>query len=79
MKYVQAAIALGLFGWLGYAVFTDSFPDGESGSGKTRAIKGLISSATEQFGTVQTSLGLMAVGLLLAAFFLLRRDADYDG
>lgn len=75
MKYVQAAIALGLFGWLGFAVFTDTFPDGEGGSGRTRALKGLISSATEQLGVVQTSLGLITIGVLLAAFFLKRRGA----
>jgi hypothetical protein len=76
MKYVQAVLALGLFGWLSYAVFTDTFPGGESGSSKTRALKGLVSNFTEQFGVTQTAIGLAAVGLLLAAFFLSRRDAE---
>jgi hypothetical protein len=76
MKYVQAIIALGLFGWLSYAVFTDTFPSGENGSNKTRALKGFISSTTEQFGVTQTAIGLAVIGVLLAAFFLMRRDAD---
>lgn len=78
MKYVQSIIALGLFGWLGYAVFTDTFPDGEGGSGKTRALKGLIDNATAEFGVMQTSIGLVSIGLVLAAFFLLRREAEYE-
>lgn len=73
MKYVQAAISIGLFGWFGFAVFTDSFPGGDGGSSKTQALKGLISAATEEFGVTQTSLGLVAVGVVLAAFFLMRR------
>ena len=73
MKYVQAAISVGLFGWLGFAVFTYSFPGGDGGSSKTRALKGMISSATEGIGVTQTSLGLVAIGVVLAAFFLMRR------
>jgi hypothetical protein len=76
MKYVQSILALGLFGWLSYAVFTDTFPGGESGSSKTRALKGFVSNVTEQFGVTQTAIGLAVVGVLLAAFFLLRRDAE---
>lgn len=76
MKYVQAIISLGLFGWLSYAIFTDTFPGGEGGSSKTRALKGFISNTTEQFGVTQTAIGVAAIGLLLAAFFLLRRGAD---
>ena len=63
MKYVQSAIALGLFSWLGYAVYTDTLPIGDGGSGKTRALSGVISIVTEQFGVTQTSIGLGLVGL----------------
>ncbi len=78
MKYVQSAIALGLFSWLGYAVYTDTLPIGDGGSGKTRALSGVISNVTEQFGVTQTSIGLGLVGLLLAVFFLLRPDTYYE-
>ncbi len=78
MKYIQSTIVLGLFGWLSYIVFFDAFPVGEGGSSKTRALKSLISGATEQFGVIQTSIGLVVIGLLLAGFFLLRREADYE-
>lgn len=79
MKYVQAAIVMGLFGWLSYSVYTDTLPGGDGGSSKTRILKEMVSSMTDQFGVVQTSAGLAAIGLLLAAIFLMRRDAeDHD-
>lgn len=73
MKYVQAIIALGLFGWLGYATFTNSLPGGDGGSSKTRALKNAITGATDHFGVTNTSLALAGFGVLLAAFFLMRR------
>ena len=78
MKYVQAAIVLGLFGWLSYAVFTDTLPGGDGGSSKTRALRSMVTSATEKFGVVETSVGLAVVGILLAAFFLMRRNEEYE-
>lgn len=72
MKYVQAVIAMGLFGWLGYAVLTDSVPDGSSGSGKTRALKSMVTTATDKFGETETGIGLIAFGLILALLFLMR-------
>lgn len=78
MKYFQSAIALGLFGWLGYAVYTDTLPGGSGGSGKTRALKDLVSKFTEQFGVTQTSIGLVVIGLLLATFLILRRETYYE-
>ncbi|MEO3413353.1 hypothetical protein AAFO92_01715 [Roseovarius sp. CAU 1744] len=74
MRYVQAFVSLGLFGWLAYAVATDTFPGGDGGSSKTRAVKSVITSATDEFGTVQTALGLAVVGIVLAMFFLMRRS-----
>ncbi len=73
MKYVQALVSLGLFGWLSFAVATDSVPGGDGGSSKTRALNSAITSATDQFGTMETALGLAMVGLVLAMFFVSRR------
>ncbi|SPH17079.1 hypothetical protein DEA8626_00593 [Defluviimonas aquaemixtae] len=75
MKYVQAILSLGLFGWASYAVLIGSFPGGDGGSSKTRALNAAVISATEQFGTLQTAAGLAGFGMLLALFFLLRRSA----
>ncbi len=78
MKYVQAAIVLGLFGWLSYAVFTDTLPGGDGGSSKTRALRGMVTSLTEKFGVLETSIGLAVIGILLAAFFLMRRTDEHE-
>ena len=37
-----------------------------------------MTSATEQFGVLQTSAALIGTGLLLALFVLMRREPDYD-
>ncbi len=71
MNYVRAILCLGVFGWLGWAVLADAVPGDDSGSSKTRALKGMVSSATDQFGTIQTGFGLIIVGALLAIFFLM--------
>lgn len=76
MRYVQAVLALGLFGYFGYAVLADALPASDSGSSKTRALVGLIENATERFGTTETGLGLIAVGILLAMFFVGRARQD---
>ena len=73
MKFVQAFITLGLFGWLGYAVYTDTLPFGDGGSSKSRGIKTLIDNAIGQFGPEMTALGLLGFGVLLALFFVSRR------
>jgi hypothetical protein len=78
MKYVQSIIAFGLFGWLGYAVYTDTLPSGDGGSSKTRALNGLISNVTDEFGVTQTSIGLVTIGFVLALFFLMRRERYYE-
>lgn len=74
MKYVQALISIGLFGWLGYAVLSGTFPGGDGGSSKTRALKGVVEMLTGKFGVTETGLGLIAFGILLALFFLMRRQ-----
>ena len=74
MKYIQALISLGLFGWLAFAVATDSIPGGDGGSSKTRALNSIVTSATDEFGTMETAMGLAVFGLLLAMFFLMRRS-----
>ncbi|MGB3147840.1 MAG: hypothetical protein WBA91_08795 [Paracoccaceae bacterium] len=76
MKYVQALIALGLFGWASFAVLTGALPDGDGGAGKSRALVALIEKATDQWGTVQTAAGLAMAGLLLALFFLRRSGGE---
>ena len=76
MNYVRAMLCLGLFGWLGWVVLTDAFPSGDGGSSKTRALKGMISTITDQFGTIQTGFGLIILGALLAIFFLMRQRRE---
>ena len=73
MKFVQAFITLGLFGWLRYAVFTDTLPLGDSGSSKTRGVRTLVENATAHFGPDMTALGLVGFGVLLALFFVSRQ------
>lgn len=72
MKYIQALIALGLFVWLAHMTFTGTLPGGEGGSRKGMALRAMVDRATEQFGVETTSVGLLCVGVLLAAFFLTR-------
>jgi len=76
MNYVRAILCLGLFGGLGIAVLADAFPGGDGGNGKTRALKGLVESLTDQFGTVQTGFGLMILGAVLAIIFLMLRHQE---
>ena len=78
MKYVQAIISLGFFGWLAWAVATGVFPGGDGGSSKTRALKAMVGSATESFGVMTTAAGFAAIGIGLAAFFLLRRGEEEE-
>lgn len=78
MKYVQAVLALGLFGWLGFAVFTDSLPGGQGGSGKTMALRAAMARATDAFGVTTTAAGLVAIGVALAAILVMRRDPYAD-
>jgi hypothetical protein len=78
MRYVQALIALGLFGWLSWSVATGAFPGGDGGSSKTRALKSMVDSATESYGVMPTAAGLAAIGVALALFFLMRRGYDAE-
>ena len=72
MRYIQAICSIGLFGFLAYCAATQSFPGGEGGSSKTRALRSFVTSTTEQFGPVQAAAGFAAIGILLALFFVLR-------
>ena len=77
MNTVLAYISAGLFGWLGYSVWTGTYEVGHTG--KSRALGSLIDSATDQYGTQATSILLYAAGIILAFFFLIlaaRREAE---
>jgi TRAP-type C4-dicarboxylate transport system permease small subunit len=67
MHTVLAWIALGLFGWLGYTVWTDSYQVGYTG--KARALGALINMATDHYGTHATAILLFSAGLILAFVF----------
>ena len=69
MNTVRAIISLGLFGWLGYAVWTEQFSGGNSS--KSRALNGVIEALTSRFGTQETAIFLFAAGILLAFFFMI--------
>ena len=74
MHTVLAYIALGLFGWLGYSVWTDSFQTGYTG--KSMALGGMINMATERYGTEATAILLFSTGVILAFAFLIRQARD---
>lgn len=74
MNTISAYIALGLFGWLGYAVWTGVFE--AVGSGRSRGLGGLIQVATERFGPEATSIYLFAIAIILAFFFLIRAEQE---
>lgn len=76
MHYIRAVICLGLFGWLGYSVLTDSFPGGDNGSSKSRALNNMIDNATDAFGVMQTGMGLFAIGAALALFFVIKQHRE---
>ncbi len=75
MKYMQACCSLALFGWASFAILTDKVPAGDNGSSKTRSVASVMNWATEEFGTLQAGVGFAAFGVLLALFFVMRRDA----
>lgn len=72
MHYVQAIVSLGLFGWFGYAVAFDALPDSDGGSSKTRGLKAVADTLTEQIGSAPAGALLAGFGVCLAAFFLSR-------
>lgn len=74
MKYIQAILSAGLFGWLGVALLTDSLPVGEGGSSKTRSLQSIIDAAIQNLGTNNTAYLCFGVGALLVTFFLLRDE-----
>ena len=69
MHTVRAPLALGLFGWLGYAVWTEQFVGGSSS--KSRALGDLVAYATDRFGPEVTSILLFATGVILAFVFMI--------
>lgn len=71
MKYVQAIVSLGLFGWFGYALLTGQVAYGDGGSAKTRRVTGMITDAINTVGVETTAYACFAVGILLAICFLL--------
>jgi hypothetical protein len=73
MKFVQAFLALGLFGGLAFAVFTGSLPQSDGGSSKSRALMTMVNDATARFGPDMTALGLMGFGALIALYCVSRR------
>ena len=74
MKYIQALLSAALFGWLGYALLTDTLPGGEGGSSKTRGLKSLVDSATQNVGVQNTAYVCFGIGVMLALFFLFREE-----
>ena len=80
MNIIRALISLGLFGGLGWAVWTGQFDGDSGGSSKSRALKSAIDGVTDRFGVETTAMALVGVGVLLAVVFLMlhRRDqAEY--
>ena len=76
MNILRALISLGLFGGLGWAVWTGQFAHSGSGSSKTRAVTGLIDNATTRFGIESTAIGLVTLGVGLATIFLIMHRRD---
>ena len=72
MNIVRAIISLGLFGWLGWAVWTDNVPGGEGGSSKTRGIKAFVDTMTGSYGVETTAFALFGIGAALFLFFFIR-------
>jgi len=75
MRFIQACLIIGLSGWASYAVLTDGLPEGDNGSPKTRALRSLVTAATESFGTTQTALAILGAGMILVLVVLRRRAA----
>ena len=75
MNYVQAIIALGLFGWFGYAVAFDAIPGGDGGSSKTRSLKAVADVLTSEMGATGAGAAIAGFGILLAGFFWWRGAA----
>jgi len=69
MYTLRAILCLGLFGWLGYEVWTEQFTTGYTA--KSRALGGIVSSVTERYGTEATSILLFSTGIILAFFFMI--------
>ena len=76
MNIARAIISLGLFGWLGWAVWTDNVPGGDGGSSKTRGLRAFVDSTTASFGVETTAYVLFGIGAALALYFFMlhRRD-----
>mgnify|MGYP001556651622 CR=1 FL=1 len=72
MHYVQSVIALGLFGWFGYAVAFDALPGSDGGSSKTRFLQTIADTLTAQMGAAPAGAVIAGAGVLLAAFFVAR-------
>ena len=74
MHTVRAILCLGLFGFLGYAVWTKQFVGGSSS--KVQALNDVVATVTERYGTEVTSIFLFAAGIILAFLFLIHGEQD---
>lgn len=72
MKYIQAIIAFGLFGFLGIAVLADKFAASGGGSGRTRALNDAVTFFTQTYGQTETGFGIILFGLTVGWMILLK-------
>lgn len=78
MKYIQAIVCFGLFGWLGLAVLSGAAVGGEAGSRSANFLFGIVDNFNEMFGTTATGYGLLVFGLLFGWSLLLRGTGYRD-
>ena len=74
MRYIQAIVAIGLFGWLAFMVTFDRFPEGDGGSSKTRGLKVLVDNITQSIGPGLTGALLLMAGITIAWVIMRRGD-----
>ena len=64
MRYLQAALSIGFFGWIGYAIF----------AGGAISASGLLSISIEQFGSHTTAVAIICLGAVTAVLFVARAE-----
>ena len=69
MHTVRALLSLGLFGYLGYVVWTERLVGGNSS--KSRAVGNIVELATDRFGVEGTAILLFGTGVILAFIFMI--------